>query len=214
MAKAVNESENSVSSAFQCNICLDTVQDPVVTLCGHLYCWPCIYKWIQHQRTSSETLENEHANCPVCKTDLSEKDIVPLYEPSLTTNHGIGEKGLSTCDQVVPPRPPTPKYRSNRESGGGGYRQLAPSPLAIGRREDESMESVMVPSPTIGMLGEMVCGRMLGDLGSPLFGTPNSYNLVAITRREEVRTTRADRSLTRFCSFLICCVIFCLLVFS
>lgn len=25
------------TSAFDCNICLDTVSSPVVTLCGHLY---------------------------------------------------------------------------------------------------------------------------------------------------------------------------------
>ncbi|KAJ3275115.1 hypothetical protein HDV01_001254 [Terramyces sp. JEL0728] len=28
---------------FECNICLDTASNPVVTMCGHLYCWPCFY---------------------------------------------------------------------------------------------------------------------------------------------------------------------------
>lgn len=32
---------------FVCAICLDTVSDePVVTKCGHLYCWPCLYQWL------------------------------------------------------------------------------------------------------------------------------------------------------------------------
>ena len=32
------------SSPFECNICLELARDPVVTYCGHLYCWPCIYR--------------------------------------------------------------------------------------------------------------------------------------------------------------------------
>ncbi|KAJ0511166.1 putative Zinc finger, RING-type [Helianthus annuus] len=216
MAKAVDKSENSVSSTFECNICLDTVQDPVVTLCGHLYCWPCIYKWIQYQETSLETFENENAKCPVCKTEISEKDIVPLYGPNLvTSNNGTDEKGPSDVGEVIPPRPPTPRYRGLGMLGRRGYRRLAPSPLALPGHDDTSTrDSVVVPSPTIGMLGEMVSGRILGEMGSPLFGTPNSYNLVTVTRRERLRTTHADRSLSRMFSFFICCIMFCLLMFA
>lgn len=36
--------------AFECNICLDVATDPVVTQCGHLYCWPCIYKYVRSAR--------------------------------------------------------------------------------------------------------------------------------------------------------------------
>lgn len=28
-----------------CNHSLYILQDPVVTLCGHLFCWPCLYRW-------------------------------------------------------------------------------------------------------------------------------------------------------------------------
>lgn len=31
-------------SRFMCNICLDPVTQTVCTLCGHLYCWPCLYR--------------------------------------------------------------------------------------------------------------------------------------------------------------------------
>jgi hypothetical protein len=32
------------TSAFECNVCLELAKEPVVTLCGHLYCWPCLYR--------------------------------------------------------------------------------------------------------------------------------------------------------------------------
>ncbi|GJV60164.1 E3 ubiquitin protein ligase RMA1H1-like protein [Tanacetum coccineum] len=195
--------------------CLDSVQDPVVTLCGHLYCWPCIYKWIQHQKTSSETLENSGSHCPVCKTEVSEKTIVPLYGPSQIMNHGTEEKG-QTVGPVIPPRPSTPRLHSQGTRGRGGYQRFAPSPLAMpGRGDMNFFDSVAVHSPTIGMLGEMVSGRLLGDLDSPLFGTPNSYNRVGTsTRRERWQTTQADRSLSRIYSFLFSCLIFSLLMFT
>jgi hypothetical protein len=34
----------SEGGSFECNICLELAQDPVVTLCGHLFCWPCLYR--------------------------------------------------------------------------------------------------------------------------------------------------------------------------
>lgn len=34
------------NSYFECNICLELAQEPIVTQCGHLYCWSCIYKCV------------------------------------------------------------------------------------------------------------------------------------------------------------------------
>lgn len=63
----------SANGCFDCNICLDFAVDPVVTLCGHLYCWPCIYKWLQQAESISQQ------QCPVCKASISENTLVPLY---------------------------------------------------------------------------------------------------------------------------------------
>ncbi|KAJ8764466.1 hypothetical protein K2173_006206 [Erythroxylum novogranatense] len=56
---------------FECNICFELAQDPIVTLCGHLYCWPCLYRWLNHHSNSHE--------CPVCKALIQEEKLVPLY---------------------------------------------------------------------------------------------------------------------------------------
>ena len=63
---SLNEQTDSISdrdSVFECNVCMEPVQnrDPVVTQCGHLYCWPCIFRW----------LSTNHTTCPVCKAGVS-----------------------------------------------------------------------------------------------------------------------------------------------
>ncbi|XP_012079096.1 E3 ubiquitin-protein ligase RNF185 isoform X2 [Jatropha curcas] len=66
-------SSNNGSDAgdFECNICFELAQDPIVTLCGHLFCWPCLYRWLHHHSHSHE--------CPVCKALIQEEKLVPLY---------------------------------------------------------------------------------------------------------------------------------------
>mmetsp|Transcript_22964 Transcript_22964/g.38866 ORF Transcript_22964/g.38866 Transcript_22964/m.38866 type:complete len:185 (-) Transcript_22964:501-1055(-) len=54
---------------FVCNICLDPVKDAVVTVCGHLYCWPCLFRW----------LNIGHTSCPVCKAGVTKENVIPLY---------------------------------------------------------------------------------------------------------------------------------------
>ncbi|KAI3994815.1 hypothetical protein MKX01_037366 [Papaver californicum] len=68
---------NSVNVCFDCNICLENAHEPVVTVCGHLYCWPCIYKWL-HLQTATKEPEKQPL-CPVCKASVSLSSLVPLY---------------------------------------------------------------------------------------------------------------------------------------
>ena len=49
-----NESSNK-DNRFLCSICLETVSDqPVVTRSGHLYCWTCLYPWLEPGMLLSE----------------------------------------------------------------------------------------------------------------------------------------------------------------
>src|SRR5271163_2259848 len=36
--------QNRSRAQYDCNICFDNARDPVVTQCGHLYCWPCLHE--------------------------------------------------------------------------------------------------------------------------------------------------------------------------
>ena len=47
------EKESTTASLFDCGVCLDTASEPVVTFCGHLFCWGCLYKWMQASESSA-----------------------------------------------------------------------------------------------------------------------------------------------------------------
>ena len=83
-------SRTTVDSRFSCNICLDQVTEPVVTQCGHLYCWPCLYKWLEPGMYPEEraalglghlgaAVNGVRRACPVCKSPCSVPTLVPIY---------------------------------------------------------------------------------------------------------------------------------------
>eukprot|EP00347_Sterkiella_histriomuscorum_P002454 403368086 len=96
-------------SKFECNICLDLANEPVVSTCGHLYCWECIYQWINQPK---ETLL-----CPVCKSGISKETLIPIY------TKGNTEDPRKKSSQEIPKRPagqrqgPVPNQNFNQ--GGG-----------------------------------------------------------------------------------------------
>ncbi|KAJ2778128.1 hypothetical protein H4R18_004795 [Coemansia javaensis] len=53
---------------FSCNICFDASIDPVLTLCGHLFCWSCLVQWLERSAT-----------CPVCKAGCDKEKVIPVY---------------------------------------------------------------------------------------------------------------------------------------
>ena len=78
-------------NVFDCIICLKVARDPVLTCCGHLFCWPCFYN-----------LPFAYSNlreCPVCNGGVTEADLIPVYGQS-SSNKDLKEAGL-----LIPPRP-------------------------------------------------------------------------------------------------------------
>ena len=96
--------KTSLVSPFECNICLDAVTQPVVTRCGHLYCWPCLFRWLEPGMLPEEKdvlmaasrtepppspslfagggtrgVDSTRRCCPVCKAESSVAEIIPIY---------------------------------------------------------------------------------------------------------------------------------------
>ncbi|KAL6964806.1 RING-type E3 ubiquitin transferase [Sarracenia purpurea var. burkii] len=87
---------------FDCNICLDMAREPVLTCCGHLFCWACFYQLPYVYSTAKE--------CPVCKGEVVYTNITPVYGNGNNTNVLGSETGLN-----VPPRPQAHRVESTRQ---------------------------------------------------------------------------------------------------
>lgn len=126
-AQEADERSNSVSN-FECNICLEMAREPVVTSCGHLFCWACLYRWLHVHSNTKE--------CPVCKGEVTEMNITPIYgrgkgnaDPAADNeSKNGGEQG-----EKIPPRP-----RAHRIEG---LRQRMRIGRPVSRRLAEAIRS-------------------------------------------------------------------------
>ncbi|XP_008183323.1 E3 ubiquitin-protein ligase RNF185 [Acyrthosiphon pisum] len=84
-----NDDKDNQNNMFECYICLENATDPVVSFCGHLYCWPCLHR-------SLETQEDPTV-CPVCKSGINRDKVIPIY--------GRGNSKQDDPRNKVPPRP-------------------------------------------------------------------------------------------------------------
>ncbi|PUZ39883.1 hypothetical protein GQ55_9G379300 [Panicum hallii var. hallii] len=82
---------------FECNVCFDMAAEPVVTKCGHLFCWECLYQWLH--------VHSNHRECPVCKGQVADDAIIPIY----------GRGGSAASVDNAPPRPTGARVESSRQ---------------------------------------------------------------------------------------------------
>ncbi|CAH9100707.1 unnamed protein product [Cuscuta europaea] len=103
--KEDNEKSDELSF-FDCNICLDLAQEPVVTCCGHLYCWPCLYRWLNLHSYAKE--------CPVCKGEVTMKTVTPIYGRGTPTPR-VEAEGYPSATKI-PQRPQAPRHEGWRQT--------------------------------------------------------------------------------------------------
>lgn len=97
-ASAARDYDEVDTSTYECNICYEVATEPVVTMCGHLYCWPCLYRYGSRQLLmpaayascsidlslcnvwyACRWMQVQHACkvCPVCKAGIAEDKVRP-----------------------------------------------------------------------------------------------------------------------------------------
>ncbi|KAK6941933.1 Zinc finger, C3HC4 RING-type [Dillenia turbinata] len=90
-------------SFFDCNICLDIARDPVLTCCGHLFCWPCLYRWLH--------IHSDAKECPVCKGEVTIKNVTPIYGRGNSSHEVEDDSG-----HKIPSRPQARRVESLRRT--------------------------------------------------------------------------------------------------
>lgn len=153
----------SSDSRFSCNICFDEVTDPVVTRCGHLYCWSCLFQWLEPGMTREEreslglgSFRHGGRNvsrrvCPVSKMECPLAAVVPLYIRSSSPVRSSHPKPNKAATHSSEMDNESENYASSNapESGIGaaneGLRRRRPTP-AVEDSTEHSSDSVSVPS--------------------------------------------------------------------
>ncbi|XP_019458053.1 PREDICTED: E3 ubiquitin-protein ligase RNF185-like [Lupinus angustifolius] len=171
---------NSDAGNFECNICFDLAQDPIVTLCGHLFCWPCLYRWLHFHSKSRE--------CPVCKALVEEEKLVPLYGRGKTSTDprsksipgvNIPHRPAGQRPETAPPPEPNafPQPGFGFTGGLGGF-----APMATARFGNFTLAAAIggfLPSlinfPLQGFHDSAITAMYGGATGFP-YGFSNSFH--------------------------------------
>ncbi|XP_013925523.1 PREDICTED: helicase-like transcription factor [Thamnophis sirtalis] len=61
----------SSGSDEECAICLDSLVDPIITHCAHVFCKTCICEVIQR--------EKDYAKCPLCRKEVSAEHLIECH---------------------------------------------------------------------------------------------------------------------------------------
>lgn len=156
---------NDVAGNFECNICFELAQDPIVTLCGHLFCWPCLYKWLH--------IHAHFQECPVCKALIVQDKLVPLYgrgktssDPRFRSIPGVRIPSRPAGQRPGSPRPDPNRFASQNPWDMGGV------PVGSTRFGNYTFSAA---AAAIGGLFPYLNFQVHGSAGTPVGGYPFSY---------------------------------------
>ncbi|KAK4530302.1 hypothetical protein CCYA_CCYA04G1159 [Cyanidiococcus yangmingshanensis] len=216
----------STEQPFDCSICFEVPsEDPVVTMCGHLFCWSCLHRWM-----------TQHATCPVCKSLVDRERVIPLYgrgrgrgrgEPSGAARQHNGKASLA--DVSVPPRPPARRIEPPPQSPNGALPPFRPGAERMADWNSSTGASGFVPYGTTGSISFTPFGLFPSIFGvqftfppqsptgaaataaaatsRPGAGEPGSYGAPLTVQAEDATQAMVSRMLLMLGMFVIMCLL-------
>jgi len=194
---------------FDCNICLESARNPVITVCGHLYCWPCLYKWLK--------LREHEPSCPVCKSAVSRDCVIPIY------GRGSPEYDPRSVEVPSDPIPDRPKGRisfTGAEAAQAEEWGAQPFHHFRRRRPAAAADGAAAAVPAAEVLAQHAAFAAPAIARNSSFGFfPSMFGLQLVppAAEEEDPDLSAEQAQQVFLSRLLlvlgCFVILCLLLF-
>ncbi|XP_055807044.1 E3 ubiquitin-protein ligase RMA1H1-like [Solanum dulcamara] len=143
----------------------------------------------------SENPAQRHPQCPVCKADVSQRTMVPLYGRGQVTK--TSEHEVPSNDMVIPERPPSLRR--------GGLITTTDSHSSQQPQAHDESNSTSIGGTTTNVLLHPMIGetsyaaRVSGNSSPTLYPYPNSYHLAGSNtlrmRRHQLHAD--DKSLRR-----------------
>ncbi|KAJ3328022.1 hypothetical protein HDU76_010727 [Blyttiomyces sp. JEL0837] len=171
-----------------CAVCLDTLNRPVVTRCGHFFCHECIVGVINAQRA-------QDSPCPMCRAPLKENLLIELPPPSADDHSSEADEESNEVDTMV--------KNSNQEESIFGERKRSSKIDAL----VELLQTAITNDPTNKAIVFSQWAKMLDEIEPFLISAGIKFvrcdgNMSRRDRNESINTFKSDRKVHVFLATL------------